>query len=114
MFEKFKFRKFNPDQVLALYANTMLAQVMELAPDNASGYASMVRMGETYTAWIDITSSEGHFSAESKAEDARLAIDILDDRIRQKIKKWKSSRRIAEREDTWNWPAFEGSSGLAS
>ena len=113
MFEKFRFRKFNPDQEMILYANTMLCQVMDVAPDNSHCYASMTKMGDSYTAWIEITSSEGNFSAEAKAEDPRLAVDILDDRIKLKIKKWQCSRRLTEREDAWQWPAYEGTYGIS-
>jgi ribosome-associated translation inhibitor RaiA len=112
MFEKFRFRKFNPTQDIILYANTMLSQVMDVAPDNSNCYASMTKMGNTYTAWIEVTSSEGNFSAESKAEDPRLAVDILDDRIKLKIKKWQSSRRFTEREESWQWPAYDGTYGI--
>jgi len=37
MFEKFKFRKFNPTEDVILYANTMLAQVMDMAPADSMG-----------------------------------------------------------------------------
>lgn len=112
MFEKFKFRKFNPDQETIIYANTMLSQVMDLAPDNSNCYASLAKIGNNYTAWIEITSPAGHFSAEAKADDPRLAVDILDDRIKLKIKKWKDSRRLIEREENWRWPEFNGTYGI--
>jgi ribosome-associated translation inhibitor RaiA len=103
MFEKFKFKKFNPESEIVNYANTSLSQVIDLAPDNSHCYASLTKLGDTFTGWIEITSQEGHFSAESRSDDPRAAVDILEERIIQKIKKWKNERRFTERVEQRLW-----------
>jgi ribosome-associated translation inhibitor RaiA len=92
MFEKFKFRKFNPTQDVAIYANTMLSQVMDMAPADSTCIATMARVGNNYLSSLEIASSSGQFRAESKAQDPMVCIDILDERIKQRIKDWKNNR----------------------
>lgn len=104
MFEQFKFRKFNPETEVIAYANSILPEIADLSPSDSSARAGMSKMGDHYTAWIRISSSAGKFSAESRADDPRLAVDILDDRIKLKLKKWKSSRWSNRKENNWSWP----------
>jgi ribosome-associated translation inhibitor RaiA len=94
MFEKFHFKKFSPSEDVVLYANSMLTQIMDLAPDNSNCYASVTRMGDMYSAWLEITSPEKAFAAHARAEDPRLAVDLLEDRIKLKIRKWQTTRKM--------------------
>jgi hypothetical protein len=104
MFEKFKFRKFDPPQDIILYANTMLSQVMDMAPADSACVATMVKVGNNYLSSINIASSSGHFKAESKAQDPRICIDILDERIKLRIKEWQNNRNSKNNENNWISP----------
>jgi hypothetical protein len=114
MFEKFHFRKFNPTEDIILYANTMLAQVMELAPADSICHATMVRVGNNYLSHIEIASSSGVFTADSKAQNPRVGVDILDERIRQRIKDWQNNRNDNDNSNDWFFPGFfSGEPGFA-
>jgi ribosome-associated translation inhibitor RaiA len=114
MFEKFRFRKFNPTEDIILYANTMLAQVMELAPADSTCHATMVRVGNNYLARIEIVSGNGILTADSKSQDPRVGVDILDERIRQRIKDWQNKRNDNNNSNDWFFPGFfSGEPGFA-
>ena len=74
----------------------MLSEIMDLAPDNSTCQASMAKFGNTFTAWLEITSPVGNFTAEARGDDAKHTLAILDDRIKLKIKK------MIEAEDSRN------------
>jgi hypothetical protein len=103
MFEKFKFRKFNPTEDVVHYANTMLAQVMDLAPADSTCTATMVKAGNNYLSSISIASTSGHFKADSQAQDPRICIDILNERIKLRIKEWQKNRHDKS-DDYWVFP----------
>jgi hypothetical protein len=108
MFEKFQFRRFQPSEEVALYANAMLSQIMEIAPADATCFATMAKAsaksGESYIGRLEVASSEGQFKAEARAQDPYQCIDILDDRIRHKIKEWKNSRKLRFHDADWFLP----------
>lgn len=104
MFEKFQFRKFNPTEDLILYSNTMLSQVMDMAPADSTCMATMVKVGNNYLSSINIASSSGHFKAEAKSQDPQVCIDILDERIKLRIKEWQNNRHNKDNDNNWFFP----------
>lgn len=111
MFESFHFRNFEPTDEIILYANTMLSQVMEVAPEDSTCLAALVKNDDRYICHFEIHSRSGKFIGETSDTDPKKAVDRMDTTMREKISKWKASRFMTEPEQSAEngfWPVKKG------
>ena len=54
MFDSFQFRNFEPNDETRIYANTMLNQIVELAPEEATAQATLAAVDGVYLSRVTV------------------------------------------------------------
>ncbi len=91
----FHFRNFEPDQRLTEIAESILKQITEIAPYNSTISAFMKSDDDGgYWSAMDIYCLPGPFIARTRASTPHEALQLLKERITDKIASWKLNRNF--------------------
>ena len=89
----FEFQNFEPDGEVALNAESMLLQLINLSPQALAVSAVIARTDHSYRCAINIDTKSTRFADECVCGEPNLAIDQIDQMIRRQILAWQAEHR---------------------
>ena len=101
MLKLFKFRKFQPDQDLEIYANTMLFQIVDYIPEGFTPLASLTKLKNKFVGQLEVYSNIGPFIVEVSARDPKIVVDSLYKKIKEEISQWRIKKLVDAAPNFW-------------
>lgn len=92
MVNRFQFKNFVVDDALAIRANLALSRTLDLAPYKSTAVALLEKREEGYRCAVAIYSIQGPFMSSVVRSNAVEAIQGVEERLRNQIKRGWSHR----------------------
>jgi ribosome-associated translation inhibitor RaiA len=112
MISRFYYKNFEADFDLRVSAEQLLERLEATAPLTWTVLGMLEKSGDSFAASIDIYSRFGTFAATASHEDAHKALEIVEEKICQKLSHWK--QRFPESVLAQGIPVKKGVVGISA
>lgn len=96
-----RYLNFNPTDSFQLYADSLIGRLLNLAPSDSVGHASIEKLGNKsgamYACRIEIISAVERFNAFIESTNPKAALEEARRRIMRQLSKWHQTRSLMTR-----------------
>src|SRR5438309_461721 len=99
----FEFKRFKPSIDLALYANTMLMQVLDYLRSGTIEEARMVREKGKYRCVLSVKLPDQALEEDAVSADPKTAVALLGERVKEKMMEWNVEHFTVNAPSFWDF-----------